>query len=95
MPKSYGSGSAIHRYFDSWHEAGFFVKLWQAGLAEHEEMEGISWQWLKSSDAKFEWMLPANISATRSKLTHSNQSNHPIAPRIWQPSLARRKRRRT
>jgi hypothetical protein len=25
--------------------AGFFVTLWQAGLAEHDEMEGIAWRW--------------------------------------------------
>jgi len=28
-----------------WEQAGFFVALWQAGLAEHEEMEGIAWRW--------------------------------------------------
>lgn len=26
-------------------EAGFFLSLWQAGLAEYDEMEGISWKW--------------------------------------------------
>jgi len=25
--------------------AGFFISLWRAGLAEYDEMEGISWRW--------------------------------------------------
>ena len=24
---------------------GFFLKVWQAGLAEYDEMEGIAWKW--------------------------------------------------
>jgi hypothetical protein len=24
---------------------GFFLKLWQAGLAEYDGMEGIGWEW--------------------------------------------------
>ena len=28
-----------------WMNAGFFVALWRAGLAEYDEMEGIAWSW--------------------------------------------------
>ncbi len=46
LPKEkYGSPSAIHAHFMRWNEAGFFLSLWQAGLAEYDEMEGISWKW--------------------------------------------------
>jgi transposase len=41
----FGSASAIHRRFLEWEKAGLFVTLWQAGLAEYEEMEGIAWRW--------------------------------------------------
>jgi transposase len=41
----FGSGSAIHQRFLEWEHAGFFVALWQAGLAEYDEMEGIAWRW--------------------------------------------------
>ena len=51
LPKErYGSPKAIHRYFLEWQQSGFFQKLWQAGLAEYDEMEGIAWKW-QSIDA--------------------------------------------
>jgi len=46
LPKEiYGSPSAIHAHFMRWMEAGFFLALWRAGLAEYDEMEGIAWSW--------------------------------------------------
>lgn len=41
----FGSPSSIHKYFRSWLKAGFFLALWQAGLMEYDEMEGIAWEW--------------------------------------------------
>jgi transposase len=41
----FGSASAIHKRFLEWEYAAFFVALWQAGLAEYDEMEGIAWRW--------------------------------------------------
>ena len=45
LPKSFGSASAIHKHFQRWRVQGFFLALWQAGLAEYDEMEGIAWEW--------------------------------------------------
>ena len=46
LPKErFGSASSIHRYFMDWEKAGFFEALWQAGLAEYDELEGIAWRW--------------------------------------------------
>jgi len=46
LPKErFGSASSVHRYFRSWLKDGFFLALWQAGLAEYDEMEGIAWRW--------------------------------------------------
>ena len=46
LPKSeYGVGTAIHRYFAEWSRAGVFDRIWSAGLAEYDEMEGIAWLW--------------------------------------------------
>jgi transposase len=45
LPKSFGSASAIHKHFQRWRGQGFFLALWQAGLAEYDEMEGIAWEW--------------------------------------------------
>ena len=41
----FGSASAIHKRCLEWEKAGFFVALWQAGLAEYDDMEGIAWRW--------------------------------------------------
>lgn len=46
LPKErFGSPSAIHRYFLEWQAAGFFERLWQAGLIEYDEMRSIAWVW--------------------------------------------------
>lgn len=41
----FGSASAIHARFLQWEKAGFFEALWQAGLAEYDDLRGIAWQW--------------------------------------------------
>ena len=48
LPKSFGSSSAIHRYFQFWCEKGFFKELWVAGLQTYDEVKGINWTWLSA-----------------------------------------------
>ncbi len=46
LPKeAFGSASAVHKYFLRWADAGFFKRLWQAGLDEYDDVIGILWQW--------------------------------------------------
>lgn len=45
MPKQFGSGSAIHAYFQSWVKSGVFEKLWARALAEYDDLRGIDWKW--------------------------------------------------
>ena len=45
MPKQFGSGSAIHAYFQEWVECGVFEELWQLALTEYDELKGIDWKW--------------------------------------------------
>lgn len=45
MPPHFGSGSAIHHYFQEWVELGIFQKLWQLALEEYDEFRGIDWEW--------------------------------------------------
>jgi putative transposase len=45
MPKQFGSGSAIHAYFQEWQELGVFEELWELALAEYDELKGIDWKW--------------------------------------------------
>lgn len=45
MPKEYGSGSTVHRYFQEWVKAGFFKKMWKYFLKEYDDLKGIKWKW--------------------------------------------------
>jgi transposase len=45
MPKQFGSGSAIHAYFQEWVELGVFERLWEFVLTEYDELKGIDWKW--------------------------------------------------
>ena len=45
MPAEFGSGSAIHTYFQEWVQRGVFQKLWRVALEEYDELKGIDWQW--------------------------------------------------
>ena len=38
--------STAHDRFQEWVRAGVFLKLWQAGLMEYDELKGIDWNWL-------------------------------------------------
>src|SRR6185369_10934044 len=44
MPREFGSGSAIHDYFQEWTDSGVFAKLWRVALQEYDELVGIDWQ---------------------------------------------------
>jgi putative transposase len=45
MPAQFGSGSAIHAYFQEWVERGLFHQLWRLALEEYDELKGIDWEW--------------------------------------------------
>ena len=45
MPKQFGSGSAIHAYFQEWVKRGVFEELWELALIEYDELKGIDWKW--------------------------------------------------
>jgi putative transposase len=43
--------STAHDRFQEWVQAGVFLKLWQAGLEQFEELTGIDWDWLSMDGA--------------------------------------------
>ena len=62
LPKErFGSASAVHKRFLEWEAAGFFEALWQAGLAEYDDMAGIAWRWQSVDGAimKAPWAVAA------------------------------------
>ncbi|HEX8905222.1 MAG TPA: IS5 family transposase [Longimicrobiaceae bacterium] len=45
LPRELGASSTVHDRFQEWERAGLFQRLWQAGLAEYAELQGIEWRW--------------------------------------------------
>jgi putative transposase len=45
LPRELGASSTIHDRFQEWEQAGFFKALWQAGLHEYDDVQGIQWEW--------------------------------------------------
>jgi len=43
--------STAHDRFQEWVEAGVFLKLWQAGVEQFDELKGIDWEWLSMDGA--------------------------------------------
>jgi transposase len=45
VPREFGTGSTLHRYFQQWTEAGVFRRLWKASLLEYDKLKSIQWNW--------------------------------------------------
>ena len=45
LPRELGASSTVHDRFQEWEQAGFFKALWQAGLHEYDDVQGIQWEW--------------------------------------------------
>jgi putative transposase len=46
LPREIGASTTVYDRFRAWERAGFFARLWAAGLAEYDELVGIDWGWL-------------------------------------------------
>src|SRR5712691_6675566 len=58
--------STAHDRFQEWVQAGVFLKLWQAGLAQFDEIEGIDWKWLSMDGAMVKAPLGGKKNRTQS-----------------------------
>lgn len=45
------AGSTAHDRFQEWVAAGVFLKLWQAGVVQFDELQGLDWEWLSMDGA--------------------------------------------
>jgi transposase len=45
------AGSTAHDRYQEWVEAEVFLKLWQAGVEQFDELKGIEWAWLSMDGA--------------------------------------------
>ena len=58
--------STAHDRFQEWVQAGVFLKLWQAGLEQFDEREGIDWKWLSMDGAMVKAPLGGKKNRTQS-----------------------------
>jgi len=94
LPKSeYGVGTAIHKYFTDWSRTGVFDKIWSAGLAEYDEMEGIAWLW-QSADGSMNKAPLARESVGPNPTDRGKNGDEALNPdrRPWRPAFRRRLR---
>ena len=89
----FGSASAIHKRFLEWAKAGVFVRLWHAGLAEYDEMEGIAWRW-QSIDGTMVKAPLAQESVGPNPTDRGKKWEQANAPgrRAWRPAVDHRNR---
>lgn len=94
LPKEkFGSSSAVHQRFMEWQKAGLFLKLWQGGLAEYEEMEGIAWRWQSIDGAMNKAPLgQQSVGANPTDRGKKGTQAQPVSRRAWGPAVARRQR---
>jgi len=97
LPKErFGSASSIHAYFQRWEKAGVFLAMWQTGLAEFDELEGIAWRWQSIDGAMVKAPL-AQQGAGRNPTHRGKKRNQTslVGGRPWGPALPRRHRRQS
>jgi transposase len=71
MPTEFGSGSAIHAYFQEWVQCGVFYKLWRLALEEYDDLEGIDWEW-------------QSLDGAQTKAPLGGEKNREKPDRSWQ-----------
>ena len=66
--------STAHDRFQAWVQDGFFLRFWQAGLAEYDAFNGIDWSWLSMDGAMTK--APLAGEKKRAKSDRSSQARH-------------------
>ena len=61
--------STAHDRFQAWVEGGFFLRFWQAGLAEYDAFNGIDWTWLSMDGAMAKAPLAGEKNRSRTRRT--------------------------
>jgi transposase len=93
MPGQFGSGSAIHDYFQEWTRLGIFEQLWRVALEEYDDLEGIDWQWQSLDGAMTK--APLGGEKNRPESHGSRQAGRQtLGAHRWPRSPAGRRRRR-
>jgi transposase len=93
LPRAFGSASAVHQYFQDWQQVGFFLGLWQAGLAEYDGMQGIGWEWQSIDGAMGKAPLATEcVGPNPTDRGKKGTQAKLVGRRPWRPAVARRQR---
>jgi transposase len=87
------SPAMVHRKFQQWAGAGFFLELWKKGLAEYDALEGIAWQWQSADGTMSE--APLALESVGPNPTDRGKKRQQAASsrgREWSPVVHRRQR---
>ena len=74
VPREFGSGSSLHRYFQAWTKRGVFRQLWKWALLEYDDLKGIQWKWQSMDGAMTK--SPLGGKKNREKPDRSSQTWH-------------------
>jgi transposase len=85
--------SALHNRFKQWVKAGFFLKLWRAGLAEYDALSGIAWQWQSADGMNLEAPLAReSVGANPTDRGKKWEQTAHACRRAWRPAVVCRQR---
>lgn len=94
LPKEYGSSSSVHARFVEWQAAGFFRAIWQLGLAEYDELEGVAWKWQSIDGAQGKAPMATEcVGPNPTDRGKKRTQAQPAGRRSWSPAVPRRRRR--
>ena len=89
----FGSASTIHKRFLEWEKAGVFRALWQAGLAEYDDMEGIAWRWQSIDGALLKAPLAQeSVGPNPTDRGKKWKQANAVGGRPWHPAVDHRDR---
>lgn len=81
------SHSTAHDRFQEWVEAGVFLKLWQAGVEQFDELCGIDWEWLSMDGAMTKAPLGGEKNRAQSYRSWQERGEtQPAHRRAWSPN---------
>jgi len=81
--------STAHDRFQEWVEAGVFLKLWQVGVAQFDELQGIDWNWLSMDGAMTKAPLGGGKDGSQSHRPRQARRQTQLADRrAWRPDRA-------
>jgi transposase len=51
LPSEFGSGSAVHRWFQTWAAAGIFHDIFEGLVRFYHDLRGVDWRWASLDSA--------------------------------------------